>query len=170
MVDTIFINDEYVYKTYPLPQRLDKGTLYPIIALEQTTSIQDLLGTALYEHIYTKVDAQTLNADEQELFKLVQLSLALYSVRSAVTILRSGTSKTKTEEERANQSSLDTIISAIDSKISYVDKRIVNFIKSKPALLTIAQSSSDDKFVEEDVYNGSPIFYPDFTIEGECQE
>jgi len=170
MVDTIFINDEYVYKTYPLPQRLDKGTLYPIISLEQVTSIQDLLGTALYEHLYTKVTNQTLTTDEQELFKLVQLSLALYSVRSSVTFLRSATAKTKNEEQKSDQTSLDSIISAVDSKISYVDKRVVNFIKSKPAILTIAQSSDDDKFVETDTYNGSPIFYPDFTIEGECQE
>jgi translation initiation factor 2B subunit (eIF-2B alpha/beta/delta family) len=170
MVDTIFINDEYVYKTYPLPQRLDKGTLYPIISLEQVTSIQDLLGSALYEHLYTKVTNQTLTTDEAKLFKLVQLSLSLYSVRSAVTFLRSATSKTKNEEQKSDQISLDSIISAVDSKISYVDKRVVNFIKSKPTILTIAQSSDNDKFVEEDTYNGSPIFYPDFTIEGECQE
>lgn len=170
MVDTIFINDEYVYKTYPLPQRLDKGALYPIISLEQVTSIQDLLGSALYEHLYTKVTNQTLTTDEAKLFKLVQLSLALYSVRSSVTFLRSATSKTKNEEQKSDQISLDSIISAVDSKISYVDKRVVNFIKSKPTILTIAQSSDNDKFVEEDTYNGSPIFYPDFTIEGECQE
>lgn len=170
MVDTIFINDEYVYKTFPLPQRLDKSSLYPIIALEQATSIQDLLGTALYDHIYDAVQNETLTTDEQELFKLVQLSLALYSVRSAVTFLRSATSKTKTEEQKADQISLDGIVSAVDSKISYVYKRVVNFIKSKPAILTIAQSSDDDKFVEEDAYNGSSIFYPDYTIEGECQE
>jgi hypothetical protein len=170
MVDTIFINDEYVYKTYPLPQRLDKGTLYPIISLEQVTSIQDLLGSALYEHLYTKVTNQTLTTDEAKLFKLVQLSLSLYSVRSAVTFLRSATSKTKNEEQKSDQISLDSIISAVDSKISYVDKRVVNFIKSKPTILTIAQSSDNDKFVEEDTYNGSPIFYPDFIIEGECQE
>jgi hypothetical protein len=170
MVDTIFINDEYVYKTYPLPQRLDKGALYPIISLEQVTSIQDLLGSALYEHLYTKVTNQTLTTDEAKLFKLVQLSLALYSVRSSVTFLRSATSKTKNEEQKSDQISLDSIISAVDSKISYVDKRVVNFIKSKPTILTIAQSSDNDKFVEEDTYNGSPIFYPDFIIEGECQE
>jgi translation initiation factor 2B subunit (eIF-2B alpha/beta/delta family) len=149
---------------------LEKGTLYPIISLEQVTSIQDLLGSALYEHLYTKVTNQTLTTDEAKLFKLVQLSLSLYSVRSAVTFLRSATSKTKNEEQKSDQISLDSIISAVDSKISYVDKRVVNFIKSKPTILTIAQSSDNDKFVEEDTYNGSPIFYPDFIIEGECQE
>jgi hypothetical protein len=169
MVDTIFINDEYIYKTFPLPQRLDKSTLYPLVALEQTTSIQDLLGSSLYQHIYDAAGDQTLTTLEQEFFKLVQFTLCLYTVRSAVTFLRSATLKTKTEEQKSDQVSLDAIVSAVDSKISYMEKRVVNFIKDNQSLLDIAIVSDNDKFVETDTYNGSSIFYPDYTVEGECQ-
>jgi hypothetical protein len=169
MVDTIFINDEYIYKTFPLPQRLDKSTLYPLVALEQTTSIQDLLGSSLYQHIYDAAGGQTLTTLEQEFFKLVQFTLCLYTVRSAVTFLRSATLKTKTEEQKSDQVSLDAIVSAVDSKISYMEKRVVNFIKDNQSLLDIAIVSDNDKFVETDTYNGSSIFYPDYTVEGECQ-
>jgi hypothetical protein len=169
MVDTIFINDEYIYKTFPLPQRLDKSTLYPLVALEQTTSIQDLLGSSLYQHIYDAAGDQTLTTIEQEFFKLVQFTLCLYTVRSAVTFLRSATLKTKTEEQKSDQVSLDAIVSAVDSKISYMEKRVVNFIKDNQSLLDIAIVSDNDKFVETDTYNGSSIFYPDYTVEGECQ-
>ena len=72
MVDIIFIDDNYLYKNFPLPKRLDRGALLALIQLEQYTSIQDLLGSCLYEDLETKVLAETLNTDEQELFKLVK--------------------------------------------------------------------------------------------------
>ena len=51
MVDVIFIDDNYLYQNFPLPKRLDRGALLALIQLEQFTSIQDLLGTCLYEDI-----------------------------------------------------------------------------------------------------------------------
>ena len=79
MVDVIFIDDNYLYQNFPLPKRLDRGALLALIQLEQFTSIQDLLGTCLYEDIEQKVVAQSLSTSEQGLFKLVKYTLAMYS-------------------------------------------------------------------------------------------
>lgn len=168
MVNVIFIDDNYVYQNYPLPKRLDRQTLLSIITMEQVTSIQDILGSSLYSDLETKVDAQTLNSTEQELFKLVKYALMLYSVRSAVTLLRTAIGKTKNEEEKLDQQALDSIALAIDSKIVYINKRIVNFIKGDATLLTLAQASTNDYFDEDDVYNGS-VYYPSQGTLGTCE-
>jgi hypothetical protein len=61
MVDIIFIDDSYLYQNFPLPKRLDRGALLALIQLEQFTSIQDLLGTCLYEDLEAKGISANIN-------------------------------------------------------------------------------------------------------------
>ena len=161
MVDIIFIDDNYLYQNFPLPKRMDRGSLLALIQLEQFTSIQDLLGSCLYEDLETKVDAQTLNTAEQGLFKLVKYSLAMYSAKAAISILRTETARTKNEEGKQDQYILDTISSTIDSKLSYINKRITNYILDNAAIKAIATADGcdNDLFDEQDNYQGS-VFYP----------
>lgn len=168
MVKVIFIDDNYIYQNYPLPARLDRAALLSIITMEQVTSIQDLLGTALYEDLEQKVYDENVTETELGLFKLVKYSLCLYSVKAAATLLRSAIAKTKNEEKSIDSFSLDAIVGAIDSKIEYINKRIVNYIKADATLLAMAQSSDNDLFDEDDTYNSS-VFYPSAPITGECQ-
>lgn len=161
MVDVIFIDDNYLYQNFPLPKRMDRGALLSIIQLEQFTSIQDLLGTCLYEDIEAKVLAQTLSTEEEALFKLVKYTLAMYSAKAAISILRTETARTKAEEGKQDQYILDTISTTIDSKLSYINKRITNYILDTPAIKAIATADgcTNDLFNEEDNYQGS-VFYP----------
>jgi hypothetical protein len=161
MVDVIFIDDNYLYQNFPLPKRMDRGALLALIQLEQYTSIQDLLGTCLYESIEAKVVSQTLNTSEEALFKLVKYSLAMYSSKAAINILRTETARTKNEESKQDQYILDTISSTIESKLGYINKRIVNYIVENPLLKAIATADGcdNDLFDEDDVYQGS-VFYP----------
>jgi len=170
MVKVIFIDDNYIYQNYPLPARFDRASLLSIITMEQVTSIQDLLGTTLYEDLEQKVYDETLTDTELGLFKLVKYSLCLYSVKGAATLLRSAIIKTKNEEKSTDSYSLDSIVSAIDSKIEYINKRIVNYIKADATLLATAQDSDNvnDLFDEDDTYN-STVFYPSKPTTGECQ-
>lgn len=132
-----------------------------LIQLEQFTSIQDLLGTCLYEDLETKVEAQTLDATEEGLFKLVKYSLAMYSSKAAISILRTETARTKNEEGKQDQYILDTISSTIDSKLGYINKRITNYILDNAAIKAIATADgcTNDIFDEQDNYQGS-VFYP----------
>lgn len=161
MVDVIFIDDNYLYQNFPLPKRMDRGALLSIIQLEQFTSIQDLLGTCLYEDLEAKVLAQTLSATEESLFKLVKYTLAMYSAKAAISILRTETARTKAEEGKQDQYILDTISDTIDSKLTYINKRITNFILDNDAIKDIATADGcdNDLFNEEDTYQGS-VFYP----------
>ena len=161
MVDIIFIDDNYLYQNFPLPKRMDRGALLALIQLEQYTSIQDLLGTCLYEDIEAKVVAQSLSATEEGLFKLVKYSLAMFSAKAAISILRTETARTKNEEGKQDQYILDTISSTIESKIGYINKRITNYILDDSAIKAIATADGcdNDLFDEQDTYQGS-VFYP----------
>jgi len=172
MVDVIFIDDNYLYQNFPLPKRMDRGALLSIIQLEQFTSIQDLLGTCLYEDIEAKVLAETLNSDEEGLFKLVKYTLAMYSAKAAISILRTETARTKNEEGKQDQYILDTISTTIDSKLSYINKRITNYILDNEAIKAIATADGcdNDLFDEEDTYQGS-VFYPkDGITDQSCED
>ena len=160
MVDVIFIDDNYLYQNFPLPKRLDRGALLALIQLEQYTSIQDLLGTCLYEDIEAKVLAETLSVTEQALFKLVKYTLAMYSAKAAISILRTATATTKAEEQKQDQYILDTISTTIDSKLSYINKRITNFILDNDAIKDIAVTDGcdNDLFDEEDTYQGCLLY------------
>jgi hypothetical protein len=140
---------------------MDRGALLALIQLEQFTSIQDLLGTCLYDDLEAKVLAETLDAAEQGLFKLVKYTLAMYSAKAAISILRTATATTKSEEQKQDQYILDTISTTVDSKLSYINKRITNYILDNAAIKAIATADGcdNDLFNEEDSYQGD-VFYP----------
>ena len=151
-----------------MPKRLDRANLLSIISLEQLTSIQDLLGSSLYDDLEQKVYDENLTEIELGLFKLVKYSLCLYSVRTTIALIRTGVGKTKNEESSLDNSSLDSLTNAIDPKIEYINKRIVNYIKSDATLLAKAQESNNDLFIEDDTYNSS-VFYPSNSVTGTCE-
>lgn len=172
MVDVIFIDDNYLYQNFPLPKRMDRGALLSIIQLEQFTSIQDLLGTCLYEDLEAKVLAQTLSATEESLFKLVKYTLAMYSAKAAISILRTETARTKNEEGKQDQYILDTISDTIDSKLTYINKRITNHILDDDAIKNIATADGcdNDLFNEDDTYQGSIFFPKDGITDTTCED
>jgi len=161
MVKVIFIDDNYLYQNFPLPKRLDRAALLSIIQLEQFTSLQDLLGTCLYEHLEQQVFDQSLTTEETELFKLVKYTLAMYAAKATVAMLRSGAANTKHEESVQDQYVIDALTSQIDSKAKYINARIVDYIKSTTSLKNIAtaEACDNDLFNENDVYQGS-VYYP----------
>lgn len=161
MVSVIFIDDNYLYKNFPVPKRLDRAAVLSVIQLEQYTSLQDIVGSCLYDHIENAVDTQTLTATEEELFKIMQYSLCLFTAKSIISILRTQFGATKNEEAELGQYSLDAIASTIESKVAYVNKRMLDFIKNDATIYAIATAvdCTGDLFDADDVYQGS-VFYP----------
>lgn len=171
MVNVIFIDDNYLYQNFPLPKRMERAALLSIIQLEQFTSLQDLLGTCLYEHIEDGVLNQDLDTEEQELFKLLKYVLAMYSAKGAITMLRTQTANTKNEESVQDTYILDTLIQNIDGKLGYINKRISDKVKNTPALYEIATADSceGDLWNEQEVYN-SAVYYPvNKQIDKDCE-
>lgn len=161
MVKVIFIDDNYLYQNFPLPKRLDRAALLSIIQLEQFTSMQDLLGTCLYEHLESQVFDQDLTADEETLFKLVKYSLAMFAAKAVISIMRTGAAPTKNEESVQDQYIIDALVAQIDSKSKYINARVIEFVKGNTALKEIATGDdcdSEDLF-NEDAYQGS-VYFP----------
>lgn len=170
MVKVIFIDDQYIYKHFPLPKRLDRASLFSMITMEQATSIRDLLGDALYDDIELKVEQENLSPTEGSLFQMVQYILCLYTVRSASTFMRSAVMKTRNEEARADQYVLDALAQGIDSKIEYFKTRIIKYIKNDEVLYEMALTSGQsDLFNAEDEYTGSTVFYPKNPFDKTCE-
>jgi hypothetical protein len=172
MVKVIFIDDNYLYQNFPLPKRLDRAALLSLIQLEQYTSIQDLLGTCLYEHIEDGVDQQTLTADEIALFKLIKYTLAMYAAKAAITLLRTQAANTKQEEGVRDQYVIDALATQIDSKVGYINQRIADFVKNTAAIKAIATADgcTGDLFNELEVYNSS-VYYPSTgLIDDNCED
>ena len=161
MVNVIFIDDNYLYQNFPLPKRMERAALLSIIQLEQYTSLQDLIGTCLYEHIEDGVLNQTLTTEEQELFKLLKYILAMYSAKATVTMLRSQAANTKREESVHDQYVLDTLVQNIEGKLGYIAKRISEYVENTTALKNIATADTctGDLWNKQEVYN-SAVYYP----------
>jgi|TARA_R110000744_G_scaffold968_2_gene3575 hypothetical protein len=161
MVNVIFIDDNYLYQNFPLPKRMERAALLSIVQLEQYTTLQDLLGTCLYEHMETGVLDQTLNTEEQELFKLMKYILAMYSAKASITMLRTQTANTKREESVQDQYVLDTLVTNIDGKLGYIAKRISQYVEGVATLKAIATATDcgGDLWNKQEVYNSS-VYYP----------
>jgi hypothetical protein len=94
----------------------------------------------------------------------------MYSAKAAISVLRSETARTKNEESRSDQRSLDAIASSIESKTSYINKRIVNYILENPILKAraTADGCDNDLFEAEDVYQDASVFYPNSKTSEDC--
>ena len=169
MVSVLFIDDNFLYKNAPLPVKMDRANVLSVIQIEQFTTIQDVLGTCLYEHLEDGMENQTLTADEAELMKLVKYLLALHTARALVIFTRTAAaSHSNTDAQSHSQYTLDALSDSYSAKASYVADRLINFVKSKSDIFAIATASGcdDDKFNDEDEvgYDGGSVFYPTPTV------
>jgi hypothetical protein len=164
MVDILFIDDNYLYKNFPLPMKMDRANVLSIVQIEQFTTIQDVLGTCLYEHLEAAMLAQTLTTDEVELMKLVKYCLAMHTAKAAITFTRTAAaSHSNTDAQSQSQYTLDALSDSIISKAGYVQDRIIKFVKANATILAIAQAEGcdNDLFNDEDEvgFDGS-VYYP----------
>lgn len=162
-VKIIWIDDNYLYENFPLPERMSRASVLSVVQLEQFTTMQDMLGTCLYEHLEDAMYNQTLTVEEADLMKLVKYALAMYTAKSMITFMRSAASShTNKEADVAQQYVLDTITSSIDAKASYVKDRIVYMITNTPNIYAIvtADGCDNDLFNNDTTEGAGGIYYP----------
>jgi hypothetical protein len=175
MVDILFIDDNYLYKNFPLPNKMDRANVLSIVQIEQFTTLQDVLGTCLYEHLEAGMLAQSLTASEIELMKLVKYCLAMHTAKAAITFTRTAAaSHSNTDAQSQTQYTLDAISDSITSKASYVEDRIINFVKADADILAIATATGcdNDLFNDEDIvgFDGGSVFYPNANLATDSEE
>lgn len=165
MVQIIWIDDAYLYKNFPLPKRMDRANVLSVVQMEQFTTIQDMIGSCLYEHLDDAMLNKTLTADEEDLMKLIKYALAMHTARSMIVFMRSAASShTNKEADVAQQYVLDAITSSIEAKARYIQDRIAYFIKNDTTIYGIATADGCDNDLFNDTSSGADgaggIYYP----------
>lgn len=165
MVRVLFIDDNFLYKNVPLPVKMDRANVLSVIQIEQFTTLQDMLGSCLYEHLETAMYDQTLTADEQELMKLIKYALALHTAKALIIFTRTAAaSHTNLDAQSQNQYTLDALSDSMAAKAKYVQDRIVYFVKNHTDIYDIATADGcdDDLFNDTDdgSYDGGSVYYP----------
>ena len=172
-VQIIFIDDNYLYENFPIPERMSRANVLSVAQMEQFTSLQDALGSCLYEHLEDAMLNQTLTADEVSLMKLVKYLLAMYTARQLIVMSRTAAAAhTNLDAESHNQYTLDALADSIGSKAKYVQDRLVKFVKGNAAILAIASADgcTNDIFndTDEGALDGTGVFYPYQPTNNDC--
>jgi hypothetical protein len=71
-----FITENYLKKNTPITANCDVNDILPWVRPAAETRILPILGTYFFNDLLTKYNAQTLNANEEELVKFIQPCLA----------------------------------------------------------------------------------------------
>lgn len=82
-----FITEDYLKSNSPITQNVDAKDIIPFIAPASEMFIQPILGTYFYNYMLTGYNAQSLNADEFALYKLLQPAIAWRAAADAVYAL-----------------------------------------------------------------------------------
>ena len=82
-----FITEDYLKSNTPITQNVDAKDIVPFIAPASEMFVQPILGTYFYNHMLDGYNAQSLNADEFALYKLLQPIVAWRAAADAVYAL-----------------------------------------------------------------------------------
>lgn len=166
--NTLWIDDDYIKKAYPLPYNFDNGSLYPLINMAQVTSARDLIGACLYDRIVEGVDAQDLNTEETELFGYLQYYVAFATIKSASNLLATDIGNTPSGRDNLSDPEVVSHLKKeVAEKMTYMEGRVLDLILNTQTLLDTAtggdcaddNSGVNQRFKDKinDTYT-SPIF------------
>ena len=176
--NSLWIDDDYIRKAYPLPFTFDENALYPLINMAQVIKAQDIIGSCLYDRIVEGVENMDLSVEEAELFSLLQYYVAFAAIHSASNLL--GSDIGNTPSGRDNLSSPEMISSLkkeLRENLTYMEGKIIDLILNTNSLLSIAtggdcadgKSNVNKRFKDllNDTYS-SAIYLRPFSGDGKC--
>jgi hypothetical protein len=97
----------------------------------------------------------------------------MYSAKAAISILRTETARTKNEEGKQDQYILDTISTTIESKLSYINKRITNYILDNPSYSkqSLQRMVATMTYLMRRIPTKASVFYPqDGVTDQTCED
>lgn len=160
MIKILFINDEYIRKNFPIPERMSTSMLEGFIKASQITHLQSLTGWCLYEDIEQKAIDQTLTSDEMVLYQNMQYLTGMYAYKMVCEFLKSEIANTRNEEQSVSSRSIDDRISAMSGQISSVETRFRRILEGNETILETAVGNGDCGYEYGDNSNNSSIYYP----------
>jgi hypothetical protein len=160
MIKILFINDEYLRKNFPIPEKMEVQKLEGFIKMSQLTFLQSLTGWCLYEDIEQKAIDQTLTPSEMELYRNMQYLVGMYSYQMVCEFLKSEIANTRNEEQSISGRSIDERISSMEGQITSIEARFRRILESDSTLLELAVGAGDCGYEEKGSYNNSSVYYP----------
>lgn len=149
--NTLFINEDYVKKYSSHNSTLDTNKIVALIRRVQMTFLPDLISSELYLYLHNKVDTDpnSLTAGEKSLFQQIMLFMAI-----KVNVLYSLESP-----DRGSNEGWDRSINSLNHEIKIVESRIIRLINANEILLAIANTSTQNEFISNELGNGLGGFY-----------
>lgn len=169
LINALFIDDDFFYDHFPLPENVERKNLLMTIKSAQSIRLVDLVGTCLYDDIEAKFIAETLSSTEQTLVEMMRMVLVYYTAHEMLELVRSERSLNKGEENR------DPLAQNAIEKARYWEMRIVRYIKQDDGTGGLYETATADgcddfdKFNEDITDSGSGVYYPaDPMTDGDC--
>ena len=163
MIKVLFVNDEYIRKNFPIPERMDSEQIEGFIKASQLTHLTSLTGYCFYEYIEDKVVAESLTAEEVEIYQIMQYLTGMHTYQMCNEFLKTEVSNTKAEESWASIRSIDDKISAMKSQINSIEARFRRVLESSSVL---DEATGEDCGYEIDNnYNDFVIHFPHLHVD-----
>ena len=145
------ISDEYFKEQYPSYNTLDMNKFYSAVLVEQQTSVEDIIGSILYEWLIANANG-TLTGDELKLLEQVQYLLVYLTALNLILL-----NETPNID---NQLRIDFL----KEKIIMLRNKLLDFINDSDDLQTIISSGGgaigEDGNANPDTNQfPSPIYY-----------
>jgi len=129
-----FVTENYLKNNTPITKNVDVNDVYPYVATQSDMRIQSILGSYFYNDILTKYNAQTLNADEEDLVEKIQPVVAWFSAVDAVFGL-SYQLKNKGVQQQfgdystsVGQSDISFNMEHYEQKAQFYEKRLIKWL------------------------------------------
>lgn len=136
------IDDKYVKDNFPSFSSYNSNDILSVIAIEQKTTLVDVISFQTYQTLLLKIKEQKINGEWTEFLDLCQFFLLFSTIRGIYDFYE----KSKDGRER------DFNVSGLFGKIEFAKRNIKTFLAS--STITTGEEYSSDYM------NGSPIYYP----------
>jgi hypothetical protein len=129
-----FITEDYLKSNTPITQNVDAKDIVPFIAPASEMFVQSLLGTYFYNHMLTGYNAQSLNPNEFELYKLLQPIVAWRAAADAVYSLtyqlknKGLATQDGENSEVAEPEQVVMMKRHYDQKAEWYEQRVINYL------------------------------------------
>ena len=164
MIESIWIDDEYIKLNYPLPINMARENMLACIKMAQVTKLKGFTGDCLYDDLEGKIENESLSGDEEDLFAMLKYLLMFYSVIEMADFIR-------TENTVSTVFDRDQVMQSASEKADALENRASDFILSIDEIREIAQDKDcTDPFVSHNSGSSSGIYYPRQYKDNSCAD
>ena len=167
MAIILLIGEQYLKEKTPLSNNIDIELLKSNIEFAQDSSIQDILGTNLYNDIQVKYSAQTLSSIEIDLVNLIKPTLAYRSAEQSMPFINAQIRNkgiNQLNSENATQADIGYmryLREELRSRAEFLSQRVIKFLCNNSDSFPLYTTSNEDiEPSKKDGYTDFDLYFP----------